>query len=108
VIALTAPAHSGRLEPQHPSGRRLYEVADIVLDNHAEYGDAFLQIGDLDRRVAPLSGIGAAVLMWALTAGIVERLLERGIEPSIFTSINLPNGPAAVEAIERRYRERGY
>src|SRR5438309_8480644 len=26
VIALTAPAHSGRLAPQHPSGKRLFEA----------------------------------------------------------------------------------
>lgn len=108
VIALTAPSHSGRLAAQHPSGRRLFEVADIVLDNHAPYGDAFFAIEGFDTKVAPLSGIAAAVLMWALTVGIVERLAARGIAPSVYTSINLPGGPDAVERVEARYRELGY
>jgi uncharacterized phosphosugar-binding protein len=108
VIALTAPAHSGRLAPQHPCGKRLFEVADIVLDNHACYGDSFFDIDGLATKVAPISGIAAAALMWALTAGIVERLVRRGIEPSVYTSVNLPDGPAAVDRVEARYRELGY
>jgi uncharacterized phosphosugar-binding protein len=108
VIALTAPAHSGRLEAQHPSGKRLFEVADIVLDNHARYGDSFVEIEGFDTRVAAISGIAAATLMWALTVGIVDRLVAQGIEPSVYTSVNLPGGPAAVERVEARYRELGY
>jgi uncharacterized phosphosugar-binding protein len=108
VIALTAPAHSGRIPAQHPSGKRLFEVADIVLDNHAQYGDSFFEIQGFDTRVAAISGIAAATLMWALTVGIVERLVEQGVEPSVYTSVNLPGGPAAVESVEARYRELGY
>jgi uncharacterized phosphosugar-binding protein len=108
VIALTAPAHSGCLAPQHPSGKRLFEAADIVLDNHAAYGDSFYAVPGFDTPICPISGVAAAVLMWALTAGIVERLVQRGSEPSVYTSVNLPGGPAAVERVEARYRERGY
>jgi uncharacterized phosphosugar-binding protein len=108
VIAITAPTFSKNLAAAHPSGKRLFEVADIVLDNHAEYGDSFLDIAGLDRKVCPISGVAAAVLMWALTAGIVERMVQRGLEPSVYTSVNLPNGPAAVEEVEASYREKGY
>lgn len=108
VIGLTARAHSGRLAPQHPSGKRLFEVADIVLDNHAEYGDAFFEIEGFGTRVAPISGVAGAVLMWALTVGIVERLVAEGVEPSVYTSVHLPGGSAAMEHIEARYRELGY
>lgn len=108
VIAITAPAHSGRLAPQHPCGKRLFEVADIVLDNHAQYGDSFFEIDGFETKVAAISGLAAAALMWALTVGVVERLVAQGIEPSVYTSINLPDGPAAVERIEARYRELGY
>lgn len=108
VIALTAPVHSGRLAPQHPSGKRLFEVADIVLDNHAQYGDSFFEIEGFDTKVAAISGIAAAVLMWSLTVGIVERLVAQGLEPSVYTSVNLPGGPAAVEQTEARYRDLGY
>jgi uncharacterized phosphosugar-binding protein len=108
VIALTAPSFSSRLPAQHPSGQRLFEVADIVLDNHAEYGDSFLSLDGLERKICPISGVGATVLMWALTAGIVQRLLERGLSPSVYTSVNLPGGPRAVEEAEAEYRRKGY
>jgi uncharacterized phosphosugar-binding protein len=108
VIAVTAPAHSSRLAAQHPSGLRLFEAADIVLDNGAQYGDSFFQVDGFDTPICPISGIGAAVLMWALTAGIVERLVRRGLKPSVYTSVNLPGGPAAVEQVEAAYSEQGY
>jgi uncharacterized phosphosugar-binding protein len=108
VVAVTAPAHARRLAPAHPSGKRLFEVADVVLDNHAEYGDSFLDVEGFERKICPFSGVGAAALLWALTAGIVERLVARGLEPSVYTSVHLPDGPAAVAAIEAAYRRKGY
>lgn len=108
VVAVTAPSFSRRLPAQHLSGQRLCDVADIVLDNHADYGDAFFSVSGLDRKICPISGVAAASLMWALTAGIVERLVARGLEPSVYTSVNLPDGPAAVEQVEAAYRTKGY
>lgn len=107
VIALTAPRHSGRLPPGHPSGRRLMDVADIVLDNHADYGDAFLTVAPLDRAIVPFSGFGAVTLAWAVIAAATDQLLARGISPSVYRSIHLPDGEADVAQIENRYaRER--
>jgi uncharacterized phosphosugar-binding protein len=74
VIALTAPAYSSKLESEHPSGKRLYEVADLVLDNHAPYGAALLEVEGLDYPICPSSGIGAAVTLWAVVR-IVEEML---------------------------------
>lgn len=107
VVALTAPAYAARLEPRHSSGLRLHEVADLVLDDQADYGDAMLEVDGLDQRICPISGVAGAVLMWALTAGIVERLLARGITPSVFPSVNLPDGPEQVRRVEDRYRAEG-
>jgi hypothetical protein len=38
----------------------------------------------------------------------VERLVAIGLEPSIYTSVHLPDGPAAVAEIENAYRQKGY
>jgi len=108
VIALTAPSYSGRLTSEHPSGMRLFEAADLVLDNGAPYGDAMLQVEGLPYPICPASGIGAAVTLWAVVAGIVQELLARGLEPTIYPSINMPDGPELVEAVRARYREQGY
>ena len=108
VIALTSFEYSGKLESQHPSGRRLFEVADIAIDNHAPYGDAMLDVPGLDVKACPASGIAAACIMWAATAGIIGNLLERDITPTVFRSVNAPGGPEDVKARQERYRELGY
>ena len=108
VVAITSFEYSGKLESQHPSGKRLLEVADIAIDNHAPYGDAMLEVAGLDVKACPASGIAAACIMWAVTAGIIEALLERGIAPTVFRSVNAPGGPEDVKARQERYRERGY
>jgi len=118
VIALTAVAYSSHLESEHPTGKRLFEAADLVLDNHAPYGDALLtvealaQAADVGGAVAgdaicPASGLGAATVLWAVTAGIVEELLARGLTPTIYPSVNLPDGPERVRRVEALARERG-
>jgi uncharacterized phosphosugar-binding protein len=108
TVAITALAYSSKLESQHPSGTRLYEAAEHVIDNHAPYGDAMLEVGGLDVAICPASGIAAACIMWAICAGIVENLLARGITPTVFRSVNAPGGPEDVKARTERYREKGY
>ena len=107
VIAITGVEFSKQLASKHPSGKRLFEVADIVLDNQTDYGDAFFSIPNLDRKICPSSGIAATVLMWSLTVGIVEKMVQTGVQPSIYKSVNLPDGPALVEQIEKEYKQKG-
>jgi uncharacterized phosphosugar-binding protein len=107
VIALTGVDFSKQLESKHPSGKHLFEVADIVLDNQVEYGDAFLDIPGFDLKICPSSGITSTILMWSLTVSIVEKIVNSGVHPSVYTSVNLPNGPAMVEQIEKEYKQNG-
>ena len=108
VIALTAVAYSSKLESEHPSGKHLYEAADLVLDNHAPYGDAMLTVEGLDYPVCPASGIGAAVTLWAVNAGIIEEMLARGLKPTVFPSVNRPDGWTLVKEVEAEALRKGY
>ena len=108
VIGLTAIAYSSHLEPMHPSGKRLYEVVDLVLDNHAPYGDAMLEVDGLDYKICPASGMGAATIMWAIMAGLVEEMLARGLKPSVYPSINRPDGWKLLNQIYAEALEKGY
>jgi uncharacterized phosphosugar-binding protein len=108
VIALTALAYSSRLESEHPSGKRLYEAADLVLDNHAPYGDAMLEVEGLDYPICPASGIGAAAVLWGLVAGISEEMLAKGLKPTVFPSVNRPEGRALVSQVEGEALRKGY
>ncbi|MEL7654429.1 MAG: sugar isomerase domain-containing protein [Bacillota bacterium] len=108
VLAITSTSFSSKLTSKHPSGKHLYEVADVVLDNVADYGDSFFEITGIEKKVVPVSGISSVVLMWSLTVGIVGCLAARGVQPSIYESINLPEGQKLVEKTESDYREKGF
>ena len=108
VIAITALAYSSKLASEHPSGKHLYEAADLVLDNHAPYGDAMLEVEGLEYPICPASGIGAATVMWAVVAGIVEEMLSRGFQPTVYPSVNRPEGFSLVSKAESDGLRKGY
>ncbi|MCX7994142.1 MAG: sugar isomerase domain-containing protein, partial [Fimbriimonadales bacterium] len=68
TIGLTALEYSSRLQSEHESGKRLFEVVDLVIDNAAPYGDAMLNLEGVETAFCPASGIGAAVALWAVVA----------------------------------------
>lgn len=108
TIALTALAYAQTLPPAHPSGQRLDEAVDVVLDTHTPVGDAEVDVPGLGEKVLPSSGVSAALVAWCLVGEVVEHLLARRIEPTVFRSINYPDGPERYRAAVARYRERGY
>jgi uncharacterized phosphosugar-binding protein len=107
VIALTSRAHSAAVNPAPPNSPRLFEVADIVLDNGGAYGDASLQLPGVAHPVGPTSTIAGAALLHAVFIGAMERLVAAGE-----TVINLPSGNVEganiidVAAELNRYRDR--
>jgi uncharacterized phosphosugar-binding protein len=108
VIVLTAMAYSSKLESEHPSGKRLYECADLVIDNCAPYGDGMLTVEGLEYPVCPGSGIGAAVSLWAVVAGIIEEMMNRGLTPTVYPSVNRPDGWQVLNKAYETARQKGY
>jgi uncharacterized phosphosugar-binding protein len=108
VIAMTSVAFSTLLKSDHSTGKRLFEVADLVIDNCAPPLDAMVRIPELDLSMCPASGISAATIMWAIEAKVTENLLARGIKPTILKSINFPGSGAYNEKEYLRYEETGH
>ncbi len=108
VVALTSVAHSLAEAPRHPSGYRLFEVADHVLDNGGVPGDAALPVpgGPPELRVGPTSGVIGAFLVNAWIVRTVERLAARGITPPVYVSANVASGDARNREAEAPYRGR--
>ena len=103
VIAVTSLEHTARVTPTHPSGKRLSEIADIVIDNLAPYGDAVLT-GTTP--VGAVSSITSAYIAQLLTVGIAARLAQAGQEPPVFLSANIPGGDEHNRRHETHYGER--
>jgi len=102
VIAVTSLEHTARVSPLHPSGQRLADVADVVIDNLAPYGDATLATG-LDARVGAVSSITAAYIAQLLTIGVARTLAQRGGQAPVYLSANIPGGDEHNTELEVRY-----
>ncbi|GAA1538113.1 putative phosphosugar-binding protein [Microbacterium ginsengiterrae] len=102
VIAVTSLEHTMRVEPKHPSGKRLSEVADVTIDNLAPYGDTTLEIGD-GIGAGAISSITGAFIAQLLTLGVARRIAERGDTPPMYISANIPGGDEHNSALEARY-----
>jgi uncharacterized phosphosugar-binding protein len=106
VVALTSMAHSRRMRSRHASGRRLFEVADIVLDNCGVPGDGAVAYNGLPGRVAPTSLLAGSYLINSLVCRVVELFLAAGLTPPVYVSANVPEGDEHNHTLESRYRGR--
>lgn len=108
VIAVTSLEHTRAVTPKHPSGKRLAEIADVVIDNRAPYGDTTLPLDTSTEGlgVGAVSSITAAYIAQLLTIGVAERIAGTGEVPPLFISANVPGGDAHNDALKARYGDR--
>lgn len=106
VIALTSLNHSTSMASRHPSGKKLYEFADIVLDNMGCVGDASVYFEELGRNASPTSTATGAAILNAVVAGTIETMLADGFTPEVFSSSNVDGGDAVNEAYLEKYRDK--
>lgn len=105
LLAVTSMEHTMRVEPKHPSGQRLCDIADVVFDNLAPYGDATLTISG-GTGVGSVSSITCAFIAQLITIGVAERIAARGETPPIYLSANIPGGDEHNSLLEAAYQGR--
>lgn len=106
VVAITSLEHSRRATSRHGSGKRLFEVADVAVDNGAPPGDAAVAYEGLKTPVAAVSLITGAYIMNSIVCRVVEHYLERNLAPPVYLSANVPGGDEHNRALEAKYRGR--
>lgn len=106
VIAVTSLEHTNAVTPKHPSGKRLAEIADVVIDNLAPFGDATVPVGDGGVLAGAVSSITAAYIAQLLTLATAARIEEAGETPPLYLSANIPGGDEHNDALKARYGER--
>lgn len=92
VLGITSFAYTEAVGSRHPSGKKLCDLCDILLDNGAPVGDAVVEIPGFAQRVGPVSTVAGCALVNALTSEVVACLVARGLEPPVFMSANLDGG----------------
>jgi len=92
VIAITSLAYTASVTSRHPSGHKLLDCCDVLLDNGAPAGDAAVEIEGFGQPVGPLSTVTGCALVNALVCAVVAELVRRGVQPPVFMSANLDGG----------------
>jgi uncharacterized phosphosugar-binding protein len=106
VIGVTSRAYTQAFDSRHPSGKKMYELADVVLDNKVDQGDAMLQAKGVPQKFCPASGVTSIAMLQALVAATVEELLKRGITPPIFLAANVDGGAEYNAKLLAQYKDR--
>jgi len=92
VIAVTSLAHAGATASRHSAGKKLHELADLVLDTHTAVGDAAVALDGGALRVAPTSTVVSTAMLNAAVAQAAQLLLDAGVVPPVLVSANVSEG----------------
>ena len=106
IIVLTNLSYSKSIKSRHPSGKLLYNLGDIVIDNHGDIGDAACEIKGMSQKVAPSSTVIGATILNTLVVEVCQTLVDRGMKyPPIFYSANLDGGDELNKNLYREYKD---
>lgn len=77
---------------RHPSGKNLFELADVCIDDYNPVGDAVVKVPGFDSPIAPISNLADFYIAHRLEIETVKLCVQRGIEPPVWRSANAPGG----------------
>jgi len=108
TIGFTAMAYTQKVTSAHPSGKRLFEVVDVAVDNGAPYGDAGVEVPGYEVKLIPLSGLGMIAAGWMIWEQVMTKMAAAGTPASVFISQNREDGPAYNDKMKAQYQQRGF
>ncbi|MFJ3667055.1 sugar isomerase domain-containing protein [Streptomyces sp. NPDC090106] len=105
ILAITSLTHTRAVAAGHASGKKLVDLADVVLDNAAPVGDALLRMpgGGAVSALSTLTGVTLVQMAVAEAAGL---LIAAGERPPVYVSANVPGGFEGNLELEKKYAGR--
>ena len=104
VIALTSMNHTSAVTSRNKLGLRLFETADLIIDNGGVLGDASVSYADGAMVGATSTAVGAALLQ-AIVCRVKEISLAEGFEADFFKSSNVDGGDEWNDRLIERYKD---
>jgi len=96
IVALSSSYWQKNVPPghyiRHPSGKNLFDIADICIDDYNPFGDAVVEVPGLDTPIAPISNVVDFYIVHRIEIEVVKKLVEMGVEPPVWKSANVPGG----------------
>lgn len=91
---------------RHKSGKNLFDVADICIEDYVPFGDTVIDVEGFDR---PITGISSTIdfyIAHRLEMECVKACVSRDIEPPVWSSANIPDGDKKNEELRKKYNPR--
>lgn len=105
VVALTNLEHTYAGASRHKSGKRLCEIADIVLDNFGCVGDACVTVEGVEGKICPTSTVAGALILNSIVAQAVDNCVKKGFCPDHFASSNVDGGDEINNKLVEKYKK---
>ena len=100
VVAAGSAAQAAGSTPRHPSGRTLFDIADVVIDTRVPAGDSSVPLAGHQDNVGPVSTMAFVAVVWMTITTVAEILAERGVKLFIHPSHNVPGDTTAHDRLD--------
>lgn len=87
VIAITSLEQSKKYDSRHSSGKKLYQLADLVIDNCVPSGDGVLKIDN--KLIGPASSILGLIIVNIISTEAIKISAKDGVDFHVFQSQNI-------------------
>jgi uncharacterized phosphosugar-binding protein len=105
VVATGSAAQAASSTPRHPSGQKLFDLADVVIDTRVPAGDSSVPLPGHQDNVGPVSTMAFVTVVWMTITTVAELLASRGVKLYIHPSHNVPGDTTARERLDMALAE---
>ena len=93
-------------ELRHSSGKNLFDLADVCIDDYNPVGDSVVRLPGFDTPIGPISNLTDMYIAHRLEIETARLCLEKGVQPPMWKSANVPGGDEANQALIEKYKPR--
>ena len=105
LIGVTSIPHSSSTPSRHSSNKRLFEIADVVIDTAVPKGDAVIEIENMKGKTGATSTSIAIAIGHAINVATAEKIVAAGRDPFIMVSPNTTEKESATKQNDKNYAE---
>lgn len=89
---------------RHPSGKNLFDLADVCIDDYNPVGDAAVKVPGFETPIAPVSNVVDFTIAHFLEIECIRECVARGIVPPVWRSANEPGGDEFNSGYLKKYK----
>jgi uncharacterized phosphosugar-binding protein len=105
VVATGSAEQARAATPRHPSGKKLFDLADVVIDTRVPAGDSSVDLPGHGDKVGPVSTMAFVTVVWMTITTVAEILAGRGVKLFIHPSHNVPGDTTAHDRLDAALAE---